>query len=236
MKRNRLTAGLLTAALIMAASFGMTGCSGAGKNGSIQAMSIDGADFGITIEGENVSEESVFTSNDIIYYEDMEAYESGNPYGDGEEHERHTAEEATAHTVLNITQPGTYRISGVMEKGQVRVDLGEDAAQNPDAVVILILDGLNVTCEAAPAILFLNVYECDGGWTAETASSDVDTAAAGANLVIADGSINNINGGHVAKIFEDTPDEEKLWKQDGAIYSYMSMNVSGGESGGGLCH
>jgi len=31
----------------------------------------------------------------------------------------------------------------------------------------------------------------------------------------------------VAKIFKDKEGEKKLWKQDGAIYSYMSMNVGG---------
>jgi len=224
-------------ALLLFSTLLLTGCSAGIRNdssGNIQGIAIDGVDFGITISGDNVSEESVFTSTDIIYYEDLTEYPSGSPYGEGEAHERHSAEEAAAHTVVNITRPGTYRISGTMEKGQIRVDLGEDAAADPEAAVTLVLDGLDINCEVAPAILFLNVYECDGRWTAETASSDVDTSAAGANLVIADGSVNNVNGGHVAKIFEDGSDEEKLWKQDGAIYSYMSMNVSGEEAGDGV--
>ena len=167
-------------------------------------------------------------------YEDMESYPSGNPYGEGEEHERHSADEAAAHTVVNITQPGTYRISGTMEKGQIRVDLGEDAFDNPEAAVTLILDGLDIHCDVAPAILFKSVYECDNQWSAETAGSQVDTAAAGANLIIADQTINNIDGGHVAKIFKDNTEEKKLWKQDGAVYSYMSMNVSGETAGDGI--
>ena len=232
-KHSKPFALLLCAALTLTPALAMTGC-GTRSNSDMKGLAIDGADFGITIEGTNVTEESVFTSNDIIYYEDLEAYESGNPYGEGEDHERHTAEEAAAHTVINIVEPGTYTISGSMEKGQIRVDLGEDAETNPEAVVTLVLDGLDMTCEVAPAILFLNTYECDNSWTAETAQSAVDTSAAGANLVIADGSINNINGGHVAKIFEDAEGEEKLWKQDGGIYSYMSMNVSGGQAGDGI--
>ena len=227
----------LTLLLAAALTLSLSGCGTPGEtgsNGDVQGMAIDGTDFGITIEGDNVNEESVFTSADIIYYEDMTNYPSGNLYGEGKEHERHSADEAAAHTVVNITQPGTYRISGTMEKGQIRVDLGEDAFENPEAVVTLVLDGLDIHCDVAPAILFLNVYECDNQWSADSASSDVDTAAAGANIVIADGSINNIDGGHVAKIFKDNNEEKKLWKQDGAVYSYMSMNVSGETAGDGI--
>jgi hypothetical protein len=55
----------------------------------------------------------------------------------------------------------------------------------------------------------------------------VDTTAAGANLILAEGSENIVYGSHVAKIYKDKEGEKKLWKQDGAIYSYMSMNVWG---------
>ena len=182
------------------------------------------SDTGITVDGTD-AQNAVYTSHDIIYYEDKEAYESGNPYGEGEEWERHSAEEAAEHTVVNITAPGTYRIIGKLSKGQIRVDLGEGAYEDPDAVVELILNDLDITCTVAPAILFLNVYECDGDWSVDTAKPDVDTAAAGANLVLE--GINTVSGSHVAKIFKDNEEEKKLWKQDGAIYSYMSMNVSG---------
>ena len=164
-------------------------------------------------------------TNDIIYYEDREAYDSGNPYGEGSEEERHTAEEAAAHTVLNITRPGAYRVTGKLSKGQLRVDLGEDACEDPDAVVELILDNADITCTVAPAILFLNVYECDEDASEETATAEVDTSAAGANLIL-EGQ-NTVKGSHVAKIFKDKDGEKKLWKQDGAIYSYQSLNVFG---------
>lgn len=168
---------------------------------------------------------SVFASRDIVYYEDRENYESGNPYGEGEDWERHTEEEAAAHTVINITAPGAYRVTGTLPAGQIRVDLGDDASEDEHAVVELILDGLDITCTVAPAIVFQNVYECDGNWSTDTAKPDVDTALAGANLVLA--GENTVTGSHVAKIFKDKDGEKKLWKQDGAIYSYMSMNVWG---------
>ena len=182
------------------------------------------SDDGITV---NAGQETaaVFTTNDIIYYEDLETYASGNPYGEGEQWQRHTAEEAAAHTVVNITQPGAYRVTGHLSAGQIRVDLGADSYYNEDAVVELILQDADITCTVAPAVLFLNTYECDAGWSTETATAAVDTTAAGANLIL-EGS-NTVTGSHVAKIFKDKDGEKKLWKQDGAIYSYMSMNVYG---------
>ena len=80
----------------------------------------------------------------------------------------------------------------------------------------------------------MNVYECDGQWDTETASWDVDTSSAGANVIIADGSVNNIDGAYVAKIYKDKEGEKKLWKQDGAFYSYMSMNINGEAGGTGV--
>ena len=168
---------------------------------------------------------SVFATNDIIYYEDRDYYESGNPYGEGEAEDKHSAEEAEKHIVVNITKPGTYRVTGKLSAGQIRVDLGEDACEDPNAVVELILDNADITCTVAPAILFLNVYECDGNWDKDTAKPDVDTSKAGANLILQ--GKNTVNGSYVAKIFKDKDGEKKLWKQDGAIYSYMSMNVYG---------
>ena len=68
-------------------------------------------------------------TRDIIYYEDRTNYDSGNPYGEGTAEERHTAEEAAAHTVVNITKPGAYRVTGTLSKGQIRIDLGKDAEE-----------------------------------------------------------------------------------------------------------
>ncbi len=186
------------------------------------------ADGEILLDEKPVNETgAVYISRDIIYYEEKEAYTSGNPYGEGDMGDMHTKAEADAHTVLNITKSGAYRISGTLSRGQIRVDLGKGASQNPDAVVELILDTADITCTVAPAILFMNVYECDKDHSKDSATSTVDTSGAGAVLVLADKSVNNIKGAYVEKIFKDTAGENKLWKQDGAIYSYMSMNVYG---------
>ncbi len=182
------------------------------------------SDHGITVNGGSETD-TVYTSHDIIYYEDRNTYDSGNPYGEGSEADKHTAQEAAGHTVVNITAPGAYRITGGLSAGQIRVDFGDDAYENANAVAELILSDADITCTLAPAILFLNTYECDGSWSAETAQPDVNTENAGANLILE--GTNTIHGSYVARIYKDQDGEKKLWKQDGAIYSYMSMNVFG---------
>lgn len=182
------------------------------------------SDEGIMVDGGGETE-TVYTSHDIIYYEEKTTYDSGLPYGAGSEKDMHSAQEAAAHTVVNITAPGTYRVSGTLSAGQIRIDLGKNADEDENAVVELILDDANITCTVAPAILFQNVYECDGSWSEETATAVVDTTKAGAVLVL-EGE-NTVSGSYVAKIYKDKEGQKKRYKQDGAIYSYMSMNVFG---------
>ena len=168
---------------------------------------------------EGMDEGAVTFANDIIYYEEGR----DESYGEGEAGEAHSAEEAAKHTVIHINAPGTYVLTGKLSAGQVAVDLGEDAKDDPDAVVTLILDNTDITCTVAPAVIFYNVYECGDS---ANPTAVVDTSAAGANVVLADGSRNYVNGSHVAKIFKPGTDK-KLHKYDGAFYSKMSMNVGG---------
>lgn len=182
------------------------------------------SDNGITVNG-GVETSSVFTSHDIIYYEDKDFYDGGYAYGAGSTEDRHSEQEAAEHTVVNITAPGTYRICGKLSKGQIRVDLGKGAYNDPKAVVNVILSNTDITCTVAPVVLFLNVYECDGNWTTQHATRNVDTTRAGANLIL-EGN-NCLDGSHVAKIYKENGKHKKLWKQDGAIHSYMSLNISG---------
>ena len=173
---------------------------------------------------------AVHTGDEIIYYKDG----TDESYGEGEDHEKHSAEEAAAHTVVTITQPGTYRLTGKLSRGQVFVDLGEDAKRNPNAVVTLILDNVDITCTVAPAVFFYRVFECNTEWVAYDeeeiadyqASPVADTTAAGANVIIAAGSANHIDGSHVARIYKEGT-TKKLHKYDGAFYSKMSMNIYG---------
>lgn len=181
---------------------------------------------GLTVNGDAISREAdsaVYTANDIVYYQDG----TDESYGEGTADDMHTAEEAAAHTVVHITQPGTYRLTGTLDAGQVLVDLGEDAATDPEAVVTLILDHADITCTVAPAVFFYRVYECGG-----ENGGVVDTTSAGANVVLADGSENTVTGSHVARIYK-AGTTDKLHKYDGAFYSKMSMNISGEAAGTG---
>lgn len=143
--------------------------------------------------------------------------------------------------MVTIRKAGTYRVSGSLSAGQLAVDLGDDAKTDPSSVVTLILDGVDITCTVAPAVIFYNVYECDADFVAydneETdnyvSSPTVDTSAAGANVILADGSVNNISGSYVARIYKEGT-TKKLHKYDGAFYSKMSMNIGGESQGDGV--
>lgn len=92
-------------------------------------------------------------------------------------------------------------MSGTLSRGQIAVDLGEDAKENSEAIVTLILNETDITCQVAPAVIFYNVYEC-GNDDTDKATKDIDTSSAGANVIIADGTENTINGSYVEKIYK----------------------------------
>ena len=185
----------------------------------------------VTLNGQEVAEGdsgAVTLSHDIVYYQEGQ----GSEYGEGTAADEHSAEEADAHLVVTIREAGTYRVSGELTQGQLAVDLGEEAEDDPSAVVTVILDGADVICTVAPAFMVYHVYEC-GSSDEETASPTVDTSAAGINVIIADGSENTFTGSYVARIYEEGT-TDKLHKYDGAFYSKMSMNISGENEGTGV--
>ncbi len=202
------------------------GCSSAGEETESSESSSSGetdayadavqivlGDDGITVDGAAASEnaeDAVYVGASVIYYE------AGHDetYGAGDESDGHTAEEAAETTVLTITQPGSYHVTGTLSDGQIAVDLGENAETDESAVVKLILDGVDITCPVAPAVIFYHVYETES------------TTGAGAQVVLADGSENTVTGSHVAKIYKEGT-EDKLYKFDGAFYSKMTMSVDG---------
>ena len=207
------------------------------------AVKIALSDEEITVDGKAISDDTasaVYAANDIVFYLEGQDF----TYGEGTEADAHSQSEADTHTVVHITQPGTYALSGKLSAGQIAVDLGEDAEEDPNAVVTLVLNNVDITCTVAPAVIFYNVYEC-GSKDTETASETVDTSAAGANVIIADGTENYVNGSYVARIYKpdsvqlndagtEVADAKKLHKYDAAFYSRMSMNVNGGEKDSGF--
>ncbi len=129
---------------------------GSGLSGEGRETIITLADDGVLVDGSAISEDpssSVYAGADIVYYEEGR----GSSYGEGTYKDEHTASEAAIHTVITITQPGVYRVSGTLTSGQIAVDLGSSAKKDSGAVVELILDGVDITCTVAPAIIFYNV-------------------------------------------------------------------------------
>lgn len=208
-----------------------------------EATVIELSDEVITVDGNVIStdeENAIYAANDIVFYLEGQDF----TYGEGEKEDEHSQAEADAHTVVHITEPGTYAVSGTLSAGQIAIDLGDDAEENPEAVVTLILNGVDIQCDVAPAIIFYEVYEC-GVADEETATNAVDTTTAGANVLIADGSVNNVTGAYVARIYKpgsvelsedgtEVVDAKKLHKYDAAFYSKMTMNVNGDEEGTGV--
>ena len=206
------------------------------------AVTIELSDDTIKVDGAEISHDESAAVHDaaaIVYYEDGHDF----TYGEGEAGDAHSADEAAAHTVVTITQPGEYVLRGKLSAGQIAVDLGKGAKDDPDAVVDLYLDGVDITCTVAPAIIFYNVYEC-GSDDAETAAKDVDTTNAGANIYLMDFSENFVNGSYVARIYKpesvvlnedgtEVEEAKKLHKYDAAFYSKMSMNIGTPEGGNG---
>lgn len=218
-----------------------------GKQTTSAELEIEGASYiqlsdeKITVDGDDATTDTnaaVYVANDIVYYEDGKDF----TYGEGTKEDEHSKEEAEKHVVVHITKPGTYVLSGKLEAGQIAVDLGEDAEDNPEAVVTLVLNNVDISCSVAPGVIFYNVYEC-GSSDEESATKDVDTTAAGANVLIPDGTTNTVNGSYVARIYKsvelneegtEVVDSKKLHKYDAAFYSKMSMNMNGGEENTGV--
>lgn len=225
---------------VISAVFLLFGCSGMASekvNEAERVTSIVLSDEKITVDGREASEnkkEAVYIGEDIIYYEEGK----DETYGEGSKKDAHSVQEAEAHTVITITRPGIYEVSGKISHGQIAIDLGEDSREDEDAVVSLILNNAEIHCSVAPAIVVYNAYEC-GSSSKKDAGPIVDTGNAGFHLILAADSENVIYGSYVAKIYEDgttekdvkNKDAKKKYKFDAAIDSLISFNIDSGENG-----
>ena len=152
----------------------------------------------------------------------------------------HSEEEAFDNPVLHINNPGTYVISGTWD-GQIWID-GNNDEEDENNVVKIVLDGADINCSVAPALVFHNVYD----YEPEVDIHNVNINKAGAKLYIADDSTNNITGANLYRMLKVLPkygkkDEEpttvidgtdvnqqkKNWKMDGAVYSFVSLLCDG---------
>lgn len=159
-----------------------------------------------------LSDDSIIVDGQTLSASSEGAVQMGHPL-----YNAATAESSA--TAVVITQPGTYCLSGTLSDGQIAVDLGAEAADDPAAVVTLILDGVDVTCSAAPALVISSAYEC-ADTQAKITAAQVDTSAAGARLVLADGSENALTSTSAGV--------------EGTLTSAVSLNLSGQEAGDGL--
>lgn len=211
-------------------------------NGCLKETDIDStlillSDDVITVNGEEISineKNSVYVGADIIYYEEGQ----DDTYGEGTVEDAHSKEEADMHTVVTITKPGVYKVSGKLSYGQIAIDLGKDVRDNEEAVVTLILDNAEINCSVAPAIIVYHAYEC-GSSKKKDATPYVNTDHAGFHLILAKDSKNYISGSYVAKIYKDdttmeevnSGDAKKKYKFDGAIHSEVSFTINAEENG-----
>ena len=149
----------------------------------------------------------------------------------------HSAEDAYNNPVLHITKAGTYKLTGTWN-GQIWVEAGAKAQHQ----VALILDGVNVTCTAGPALVFYKVYK----WAEDNGYDDQSTLTAndlwknlseemissdgyydvGAIVEIADGSTNTFTGANTYRLLELSPkldDDTELPKY---AASQIGSNIS----------
>lgn len=160
----------------------------------------------------------------------------------------HSAQEAYNNPVLHITKAGTYELKGSWH-GQIWIDVGDGESDK----AAIILNGVDVSCDVAPAIVFREAYEPgpDDEDIVKATSLDVgknliDTA--GAMVVIADDTVNNFTGSNVYRMLRpqkkkdsvtaidgsDVSQQKKRYKMDGAFYSFVSLAMAGGEKANGV--
>ncbi len=153
----------------------------------------------------------------------------------------HSAEDALENPVIHINEPGTYVVSGQWD-GQIWID-GNGDDEDDSNKVILVLNGVSVTCTVAPALVFHDVYECGPD---DNTTYDVDISEAGAQVYVVDDTTNDFVGANVYRMLKvkpkydndddepttvingsDVSQQKKRWKMDGAFYSFVSMLING---------
>lgn len=147
------------------------------------------SDSGITIDGELASTDPA----DAVYVS-----------AKTETHEGVSDElKDVANTVVTIAAAGTYRLNGSLTDGQIVIAAPEDAN------VRLILDGVEITCRTAPALLI------------ESAADPRTENEYGMTIELANGSENHLSGSHRAAQSDEDIDN------DGAISSNVSLGFEG---------
>ena len=114
--------------------------------------------------------------------------------------------------VVKITEEGTYILSGTLN-GQIKV--------SSSGTVKLVLNGVTIKNSASNAILFTKAYELDSSTFNYNTAKSLDITKAGAQIIIADGTENTVDGAYQEK-------------KDGAIHSDVSILITGESEGDGV--
>ena len=100
---------------------------------------------------------AVYTAHDIVYYEAGRDF----TYGEGTEADEHTAGRGGGphggpHHPARHLRPQRHPL----RRDRSPWTWGRTRRTTRSAVVTLILNGVDITCTVAPAVIFYNVYEC----------------------------------------------------------------------------
>ena len=202
---------------------------------------------GTTLTSSENNGVSILPGENIVHYESEYASLSG--YGEStDESEWHSTEDCNKEYLIQITEAGTYIVSGTL-KGQLAITIPEDEDNSDDRIVILVLNGVSITCNVAPGIIFYKANEIDETEYEDnninieySVAANLDFSKAGAQIIIADDSENIVTGSHVAKCYKYTKYDngtlvfttKKRAKYDGAFYSKVSMLVTAETNGNGI--
>ena len=116
--------------------------------------------------------------------------------------------------VITITLEGTYVLSGTLN-GQVKI--------NSSGTVKLVLNGVAIKNSGSNGINFSKAYELDSSSFNLNTAKSLDATKAGAQIIIADGSVNTVNAGSSSG-------------KDGAIHSDVSILITGRTKGDGILY
>ena len=116
--------------------------------------------------------------------------------------------------VLSITKDGVFILTGSLD-GQIRI--------NTKGEVCLVLNGVTIKNSNSNAIFVEKAYELDSSYFNYNVAKGLDVSKAGVKLIIVDGTENTINGA-------------KSFLANGAIYSTVSMLVTGETKGDGVLY
>jgi hypothetical protein len=116
-------------------------------------------------------------------------------------------------SIVTISAEGTYIVSGKLSNGSIVVE-----ALDEDAKVQLVLDGVEITSTAAPAILV------------EQADKVFITLAEGSSNVLSDGSGRSDLATLAAGDAETTETEDDHATHDGVIFSHDDLTINGSGS------